>query len=105
LRSGEHPYCIARRYNVDPIELLNRSGLNVNSRPGAGYSLTLPQTGNPFPSERMLAQHPTTYTVGSGETVYSIACKFGDVAPEAIGFANNLAAPYTLTPGQTIQIP
>jgi LysM repeat protein len=105
LRSGEFPFCIARRFNVDQYELLNASGLGLNSRPGAGTTLTIPQTGNPFRGDRVLRSHPTTHTVQSGETIYSIACQYGDVSPEAIAFANNLSAPFSLTPGQVINIP
>jgi LysM repeat protein len=47
---------------------------------------------------------PTTYTVLSGEWVYSIARKF-NVEPQAIIDLNGLAAPYALTPGQTLKIP
>lgn len=105
LQSGEFPYCIARRFNVNPVELLNASGLSVNSRPGAGTTLTIPQSGNPFPGDRTLRAHPTTHTVQSGENIYEIACYFGDVSPEAIAFANNLTAPYNLQAGQQLQIP
>ena len=47
---------------------------------------------------------PTSYTVLSGEWVYSIARKFG-VDPQAIIDANNLTAPYTLSVGQKLIIP
>lgn len=47
---------------------------------------------------------PSTYTVLSGEWVYSIARKF-NVDPQAIIDLNALAAPYALTPGQTLKIP
>lgn len=105
LQAGEFPYCIARRFNVNPVELLSQSGLNQNSRPAAGTTLTIPQGGGGFPGERTLRAHPTTYTVQSGENIYEIACLFGDVSPDAIAFANSLSAPYTLTAGQTLQIP
>ena len=56
-------------------------------------------------AERSLLDHPTQYTVVSGDTIYTVACAFGDVDPNAIIFANNLSEPYDLTPGQTIHIP
>ena len=105
LMGGEFPYCIARRFNVNPVELLSQSGLSQNSQPAAGTTLTIPQTGNPFPGDRTLRDHPTTYTVRSGDNIYGIACLFGDVSPDAIAYANNLSAPYSLTAGQTLQIP
>lgn len=105
LMGGEFPYCIARRFNVNPVELLSQSGLSQNSQPPAGTTLTIPQTGNPFPGDRTLRDHPTTITVQAGQNIYEIACLFGDVSPDAIAYANNLAAPYNLTAGQTLQIP
>lgn len=54
---------------------------------------------------RALRAHPTSYLVQSGNTVYSIACIFGDVDPRNIEAVNNLTGAYTLSVGQTIQIP
>ncbi len=47
---------------------------------------------------------PVEYTVLPGEWVYSIARKFS-VDPQAIIDLNNLAPPYTVYPGQVLQIP
>ena len=105
LQSGEFPFCIARRFNVDPGELLSLNGLSQNSTFSPGITLKIPQTGHPFPGNRTLRAHPATHTVTSGETIYSIACEYGDVDPSAIAYANGLTAPYKLTPGQTLQIP
>ncbi len=107
LQSGEHPYCIARRFNVDPDALLTLSGLTsaqANSLE-TGTVLKIPQSGA-FPGDRALVAHPTNYTVASGdETVYSIACKYGDVDPAAIASANSLSVSAKLTAGQILKIP
>lgn len=105
LQKGEHPFCIARRFNVDQYELLKVNGLSYSSVLAPGSVLKIPTTGNPFVSQRALKAHPAQYKVSGGETIYSIACAFGDVLPEAIAAANNLAAPYTLTSGTTLNIP
>lgn len=105
LQAGEFPFCIARRFNVNPSELLSASGLNTNSTFYAGMTLNIPQTGHTFAGDRSLKAHPTTYTVGAGDTIFSIACGFGDADPNAIAFANSLTSPYKLTAGQTLQIP
>jgi LysM repeat protein len=105
LQRGEHPYCIARRFDVNPNELLRASGLSQNSTYYAGMVLTIPQSGNKFPGNRSLQPHPDTYTVVSGDTVYSIACKYGDVDPYAIAAANGLTEPYKISPGQQLHIP
>jgi LysM repeat protein len=107
LMKGEFPFCIARRFNLNQYELLNLNGLTLaqgNYLP-VGYTLKIPQTGNPFVGERGLRAHPATYTVTGDETIYKVACIYGDVAPESIIAVNNLAAPYTLTVGQQLSIP
>lgn len=105
LQIGEFPYCIARRFNVDPDALLSASGLTSPDLYYPGLSLRIPQSGS-FPGERMLASHPTTYTVISGdETVYSVACKFGDVDPAAIASTNGISTSAKLTTGQALKIP
>lgn len=108
LQSGEFPYCIARRFNVDPDALLTASGLNsaqANSL-AAGTVLTIPQSAGGFPGSRALRAHPATYTVASAnETIYSVACLYGDVDPNAIASANGIAVSAKLTLGQTLNIP
>lgn len=104
LQEGEFLYCIARRFNIDPNDLLSANNLTGLVPPGT--TLTIPSDSTwPTDFPRSLISHPTTYTVGSGDSIYSIACEFGDVDPNEIIAANNLAEPYTLTFGQTINIP
>jgi LysM repeat protein len=105
LQKGEHPYCIARRFDVNPDEMLRISGLGRNDSYSPGTVLKVPQSGNPFPANRSLRNHPTTYTVSSGETIYSIACLFGDADPNAIAAANGLTSPYKISSGQELKIP
>jgi LysM repeat protein len=106
LQKGEWPYCIARRYNLNPEELLSLNGLQNGDVLLPGLTLTIPQTGNPFPGERAWHSHPDTYTVSdASETLYGVACYYGDVDPAAISQANNLPLSTTLTIGQTLTIP
>jgi len=105
LQKGEFPFCIARRFDLNQSELLALNGLTLDSKPGVGTVLKLPQTGNGFVSNRALKSHPTDYTVKSGDTIYSIACQFGDVSPDMIILQNNLQSPYNLTAGQKLRIP
>lgn len=104
LQQGEFPYCIARRFNVDPVELLTLNGMNMDSLPQVGVTLKIPASGT-FPGTRALKAHPTTYTVLAGETVYQIACRFGDVDPNVILAANGITAGTALKAGQVLQIP
>lgn len=105
LQKGEFPYCIARRFNVNPGELLSTNGLSSNSMTFPGTNLTIPKTGHKFPDGRELHNHPTDYTVRGGDTIYSIACYFGDVYPSDIANSNGLSSPYNLTAGDVLQIP
>ena len=105
LHKGEFPFCIARRFDVDVSDLLSLNGLGVNSLVSVGYTLKIPQTGNGFNGQRALEDHPDTYTVSSGDTIYSVACLYGDVYPEAIAQANDLAKPYNLRDGTKLHIP
>ncbi|MCI0521188.1 MAG: LysM peptidoglycan-binding domain-containing protein [Chloroflexi bacterium] len=105
LQKGEHPYCIARRFDVNPNEMLNLSGLAAGGSYPPGTVLKIPTSGNTFPAGRALKDHPDTYTVGSGDSIYSIACEYGDVDPYDIAAANGLAAPYKLSAGQELKIP
>lgn len=105
LQKGEFPFCIARRYNLSIASLLSLNGLTVDSKPAVGTVLNLPADTTWNTGPRSLKTHPATYTVVDGDTIYSIACAFGDADPNAIIAANNLKSPYTLTAGQTLQIP
>jgi len=108
LNKGEWPFCIARRYNVNPIDLLSASGLSLESKPDVGYVLKIPQTGE-WPESRFgrrsIRAHPADHTVVAGETLNTIACLYGDVDPSGIVEANNLSEPYKITAGMTLHIP
>lgn len=106
LHEGEFPYCLARRFNINPDELLALNGLSSSQgyyAPGA--NLIIPQAGSAFPGQRALMAHPAQHIVIAGETIYSVACKFGDVDPVSIVTVNNLSGNFNLTAGTTIQIP
>ena len=103
--------CIARRYNVNPKELLALNAVADDliygeETPYPGSVLVIPQTQNPYPGARALRSHPTTYTVSSAtETLNMIACLFGDVDPSALAAVNELSLDTELIPGQQLMIP
>ena len=105
LQAGEFPFCLARRFNVDPTELMTLNGLTDNELLQPGRVLSIPQTGNTFPGTRALKTHPTTYLVVANDTIYNIGCYFGDVDPLAVAAVNHLGSPYTLSVGQSLSIP
>lgn len=108
LQAGEFPYCIARRFNVDPDELLAASGLSSAqaSSLSTGTVLKIPQSGSPFPGSRVYHNHPDTWTVEStSETIYGIACYYGDIDPALIAQTNGLSVNASLSVGQKLTIP
>jgi LysM repeat protein len=106
LQKGEFPYCIARRFDVNPEELLTLNGLTRGDIYYPNFTLKIPQTGNPFPPPRARQTHPTTYTVvASDQTVAGVACVFGDVYPSAIAQANGISESAAVTAGQVLSIP
>jgi LysM repeat protein len=104
LQIGEYPYCIARRFNLDPQDLLDLNNLDDGEVYQPGLQLKIPQTGT-FPGSRSLHTHPSQYTVTAEDTIYRIACYYGDVDPTQIAAANSLTPPYTLTIGKILNIP
>jgi len=105
LHKGEFPYCLARRFDVNPDTLLSLNGLSSGNIYYPNRTLKIPQSGS-FPGTRALRNHPATYTVSSSdETVYGVACLFGDVDPAAIATANNISVDAALTVGKQLSIP
>lgn len=106
LKKGEFPWCIARRFNVDPVSLLNANGIPAGQTQfSAGLVLTIPQNAGSYGPNRALTSHPTTYTVKTGDTFYSIACVYGDVWPEEIADYNDMSMGDALPAGTTLDIP
>jgi LysM repeat protein len=106
LQAGEFPYCIARRFNVNPDQLLSANGITDSSVLQPGKVLTIPQSAGPFPGDRSLLDHPDTYTVSSSSTtIYGVACEYGDVQPQDIASANGLSLSSALKVGQQLSIP
>src|SRR5512138_1570227 len=102
LQRGEFPYCIARRFDVDPAALLSLNGLSSGDLYFPNLTLKIPQSGS-FPGTRALRNHPATYSVtGSDQTIYGVACIFWDVDPSAIAQANNISPSAALTSGQQL---
>jgi LysM repeat protein len=104
LQEGEFVYCLARRFDVDPDQILSLNGLSQSTTIYPGTVLKIPQSGS-FPGARALRNHPTSYTASAGETLYGVACAFGDVDPSSIASANGLSVGTTLTSGQQLSIP
>ncbi len=103
VQRGDWLYAIARRFGVS-VSALQAANPNVNVNvliPGqvlkipGGASSANPAQPNPTGS--------TTYTVRAGDTLSSIALRFG-TTPYAIQLANNLTNPHSIYPGQVLVI-
>jgi LysM repeat protein len=105
LKAGEFPICIARRYNLDVLSLLTINNLSMDSKPKAGTKLRIPQTGSWNLGSRALLDHPTKYTVVSGDTFYKIACYYGNLLPEDIATKNGMEVTDKLSSGTVLDIP
>jgi LysM repeat protein len=105
VKSGDHPYCIARRFDIDVAAFFSANGLSNESLLYPGTVLAIPKDAGSFGGQRMLISHPTNYTVQAGDTLNLIACKFGDVDPRAIAAVNGFDENDTLTVGDVIKIP
>lgn len=107
LHPGETPICIARRYNLDSEVLLAANNITNNDSVQAGTVLSLPVNTewNIRYGSRITKRHPALHIVEAGDTVYGIACQYGDVTPENIAAANGISVETVLTAGQQLQIP
>jgi LysM repeat protein len=108
IHEGETVYCLGRRFNINPNDILVLNGLGANDDVFPGDPLKIPTNGDPFPGDRALHAHTPNmvYTVSAAyDTIYKIGCYFGDVDPNRIIAANNLKDPYTLTSGRKLIIP
>jgi len=107
IQEGDHFYCIARRFDVNPGDLMSANGYGAAPQYlQPGTKLSIPQNSS-WPSAlgpRSIRNHPETYVVQAGDTINRIACKYGDVSPEAILAASGLTSS-DLTSGQKLSIP
>jgi len=105
LQQGEFLYCIARRFNVNPADLISLNSITEGTILNPGMELKIPTSGTWELGPRYLKEHPAEYTVVAGDTIYKIACDFGDVSPNEIMDANQIESAETLIVGQVLLIP
>ncbi len=105
LHKGEFVFCLARRFNILPADIMTRNGYESGDILYPGEIVQIPSNSRAYIGERALQYHPTTYSVITGDTIYSIACLYGDVDPRAIAAANDLDVDQALTHGTVLQIP
>ena len=99
MQKGDSLWSIANANNTTVDELANLNDLGTNTI-YVGQALQIPNTGS---SGTTTPDTQTIYVVQKGDTLYSIALKYG-TTPNAIIRKNNLKN-NTLTVGQTLTIP
>jgi LysM repeat protein len=104
VQAGENLYRIALKYGVTVKALTELNGIYNRDQVFAGQKLTIP--GSPAASS--IAYQPqhasTTHTVQRGETLTSIAHRYG-VSLWTLIQVNNIANSALILPGQTLVIP
>jgi len=105
LHQGEFVYCLARRFNILPEDIMDYNDIKSGTIFYPGETINIPSSPRSYVGNRALQYHPSSYTVVYGDTVYSISCLYGDVDPRAIASANDLDIDQVLSPGTVLQIP
>ncbi len=110
LQEGDDLICLGRRFDISLTQLLTMNQLTAPADAKTGDTILLPRSPNPWSrldgyGGRALIIHPSVYTTQSGDTLFSIACSFGDVRPEDIATKNQLVLGEPLQSGLQIVIP
>ena len=110
LQEGEDLVCLGRRFDISVPQLLSQNGIETPEEVGVGSTVILPRTPTRWSmidgyGRRILVLHPAEYIIQSGDTLFSIACSYGDVRPEDIAVKNQLVLGEPLPVGMTIAIP
>ncbi len=104
VQRGDWFYSIARKFGVTVVAL---QAANPTVNPSAiypGQVLNIPSGGTSSSPEATPSSSGTTYTVQPGDTLYSIAVRFGKSAYD-LQIANHLANPSSIFVGQKLVIP
>jgi LysM repeat protein/uncharacterized protein YvpB len=100
---GETLFSIARAYSVTPQSLASLNGITINSWVYAGARLKIP--GDSSSGEVADSTTPSGYyTVHAGDTLFSIATRFG-ISVDEISSANSLPSNGLIYVGWSLKIP
>jgi LysM repeat protein len=103
VKSGDTLSSIAAKYGIAWQDLAAANGMNSKSTLRVGQELIVPLSGGSAPPPAA-AQGGTTYTVKSGDSLSSIASKYG-ITWQELASANGLSSSSRLSIGQQLVIP
>jgi LysM repeat protein len=101
VKPGDTLYSIANEYGVSASDIQKANNMTGTSIV-PGQTLVIPTAGGATPPPGPAA-FPTAHKVKEGETLFSIAQRYG-VSVNEIKNANNITGT-TIAPGQTLTIP
>ena len=104
VRTGDTLYSIARRFGVSVTALAQINNITNTRYIQVGQQLIIPRGPNVTPVPSTPQPNPTTYVVQRGDTLYSIARRYGTTV-EAIALANKIANPSLIFVVQQLTIP
>lgn len=105
VQSGDWLYQIARNHNVDPKDLIAANPqINPNAVLQPGTVINIPAAGSSVPVPGATTTGQRTYVVKSGDNLFRIALNH-NVDYQTLAQLNNIAAPYTVFPGQVLVLP
>jgi LysM repeat protein len=102
--SGDTRDAIAKRTGVSAQAIAAANGIRNPRSLRPGQILEIPRDDGDERTARAAPAAPRTYTVRSGDTLYSIAQRYG-VTPAAIADLNGLRDHRKLSIGQRLRLP
>lgn len=107
VKPGDSAWSVAKRHGVDTATLLSANGLEKNHVLRVGQKLSVPGTSPETEiknNARNRTEKVTLYNVKSGDTIWSLARKYG-VSTRSLLEANGLTKSSVLRLGQELRIP
>lgn len=104
VQPGENLFRIALHYQIGVDALMRANGLQDANLVVTGQTLIIPASGTVAPAPAATASGSVTHTVAIGDTLLTIARRYG-VSADAIMQANALIDPSLLVTGQVLIIP
>jgi LysM repeat protein len=104
VQPGDYLYSIARKFDVDPEDIIAINNLQAPDTLEVGQVLLIPLGDVATGPTRTPITGAQEYIVQAGDWIWSIARKFG-LDAQALIDANDLEYPYTVYPGDVLIIP